>query len=335
MAVKRNRLFLLAAGVTLWMIFHLYWIVPAVFASPDTLRQDRTVIRVQPNSVVTGDRVLLKDIAEIQASPFLKQSIENIDIGPSPQPNRIEVLEERKIAYQLRSLDYLPDDFQLICPDRVYVKRKGQQVSKEQIQAYLISRFDTVFASRTVEIKHLSFRGLEACPQGRVTFSADLDKLVSARGRIAGYLDIFVDSVLVDRINVTGELAVYDGVVFARQPIDKGQVLEPGDFYTKRVNIYKFNHPIVHRVSVVEGKMLQTGMKKDDCLKADNLTEPPLVRKGDIITLVAVHHHLKIVTTGMSKQDGFKNELIRVENLQSGKLVRGIVKENSIVEVVY
>jgi flagella basal body P-ring formation protein FlgA len=335
MAIKRNKTFILAAGLTVWMVFHLYWIIPAVFASQDSLGQNRLVIRVHPNSVITGDRLRLKDIADIIASPFLKQSIENIDIGPSPQPNQIEVVEERKIAYQIRSQDYLPEDFQLICPERVYVKRKGQQISGAQIQTYLMSRFDTVFAGRTVEIKQLSFRGLEACPTGRVTFLTDVDKLISSRGRIAGYLDIYVDSVLADRINITGNLAVYDEVVFARQPIDKGQILEPDDFYAKKMNIFKFNHPIVHRVSVVEGKMLQTGMKKDDCLKADSLTDPPLVRKGDIITLVAVHHHLKIVTTGLSKQDGFKNELIRVENLQSGKLVRGIVREKSTVEVVY
>ena len=60
-----------------------------------------------------------------------------------------------------------------------------------------------------------------------------------------------------------------------------------------------------------------------------------MVQKGDIVTLVARNENMLIVTSAISKEDGFKNELIKVENLNSGKLVRGIVKEKYKVEVVY
>ena len=65
------------------------------------------------------------------------------------------------------------------------------------------------------------------------------------------------------------------------------------------------------------------------------LAESPLIKKGDIIRLIVKNDNLLIVTSGLSKENGFENQLIKVENLSSGKLVRGIVKEKSKVEVVY
>ena len=34
-------------------------------------------------------------------------------------------------------------------------------------------------------------------------------------------------------------------------------------------------------------------------------------------------------------EDGFENKLVKVENLNSGELVNGIIKDKSRVEVVY
>lgn len=61
----------------------------------------------------------------------------------------------------------------------------------------------------------------------------------------------------------------------------------------------------------------------------------PLVQKGDIVSLVAQHETLLIVTKGICKEDGFENDVIKIENLNSGKIIRGKIKEKSRVEVLY
>ena len=61
----------------------------------------------------------------------------------------------------------------------------------------------------------------------------------------------------------------------------------------------------------------------------------PLIQKGDIVSLFARNDTLLIVTTGVCREDGFENDVIKVENVNSGKIIRGIVKEKSKVEVIY
>lgn len=323
------------AATAACVIFHLQWIVALAQASDLSVQDDQIVIQVHPNVEISGDRILLGDMAHVSAGSFLKQSIEQIDIGASPKPGQIIALKKRKIMYHIQSHNYLPKNLSLVCPDTVYVKRAGQKISKKQIETFLSSRLKTIYKNKTFELRQLSVRGLESYPEGKVEFSGNFDRLISKNGRLSGHVDVLVDSVPVDRISLTGKIAVWDRILFAAHSLSRGDLLKPDDFYLKTVDVCTLSHPAVHSLTAVEGKVLQTTLNKDDYLKASNLVEAPVVRKGDVITLVAVQNNLKIVTTGVSTEDGFVNELIKVENLNSGKLVRGIVTNKSQVEVVY
>ena len=46
---------------------------------------------------------------------------------------------------------------------------------------------------------------------------------------------------------------------------------------------------------------------------------PPLVKRGEIITIAAVNGGLKITATGIAKSNGQEGDTIRVKNSGSGK----------------
>ena len=326
---------MLLLGSALCLVFHLTWMIPLAFAEAPGTRSAGIQIKVRANNHVTANRILLKDIADISADPFLKQSIEQIDISASPDPDRIVSMGKSRIVHLIKAQRFLPDDLVLTCPETIYIKRLGQTIDRQRIKAFVTDQIAKGLRHKTFKLEQLKIKGLEPYPQGRVSFSTDVEKLVGNKGRIASFLDIIVDNVRVDRLNISGKLAVYDDLFFASRTLPKGIPLDREDFYVKKVNVFDFNYPVVQSFDLVEGKLLKTGLKKDNCLKTSILADPPLVRKGDIITLVASRHQLKIVTRGISKQDGFENDVIKVENLHSGKLVRGIVKEKSKVEVSY
>ena len=76
--------------------------------------------------------------------------------------------------------------------------------------------------------------------------------------------------------------------------------------------------------------------KKTDRVSVTGFVDvQPLVRKGDIVSLVAQNESLLIVTKGICTEDGFENDVIKIENLNSGKIIRGKIKEKSKVEVIY
>ena len=76
-------------------------------------------------------------------------------------------------------------------------------------------------------------------------------------------------------------------------------------------------------------------MAKGDVVDAHRLKALPLIEKGDVITLVAHQGNIRILTSGISMEDGYVDQPIEVENLRSGKLVRGLVRAKNTVEVMY
>jgi flagella basal body P-ring formation protein FlgA len=77
------------------------------------------------------------------------------------------------------------------------------------------------------------------------------------------------------------------------------------------------------------------GKKADRVSVTGFVDVQPLVRKGDIVSLVSRNETLLIVTKGICREDGFENDVIKIENLNSGKILRGKIKEKSKVEVIY
>ncbi|MCP4718399.1 MAG: flagellar basal body P-ring formation protein FlgA, partial [Desulfobacteraceae bacterium] len=92
---------------------------------------------------------------------------------------------------------------------------------------------------------------------------------------------------------------------------------------------------VVRNIQEISGKILKTSIQKDNYIKSSWLEEIPLIQKGDLVTLVARRNNLLIVASGISKEDGYADKLIRVENIGSGKIVRGMVREKTSVEVIY
>ncbi|MCF6248773.1 MAG: flagellar basal body P-ring formation chaperone FlgA [Desulfobacula sp.] len=335
MITFRQKSGLLLLGVTGCLILHLYWIVPIVFADNNMNQADQVRIEVRTTNQVNATRFFLGDIADITSSPFLSETIKNIDIAASPKPGKIIVIDKRKIVFKLKSQKYLSDNLTLVCPDKIFVKRIGQNISKQQIEDFIHQQLEIRFPDKAYQLKQLKIRGLEPYPKGVLSFDFISDKFVNRKGRLAGYLDVVVDGVKSGRLSLSGTVTAYKNIIFAARSLSKGNRLSPEDVYIKKGNVFDFNPSALHAIDQTRGKILKTSVKKDTSLILSMLSDPPLIKKGDIVTIIVKNKNLEIVTSGISKEDGFINELIKVENFHSGRLVRGIVKEKFKVEVVY
>jgi len=230
---------------------------------------------------------------------------------------------------------YLPENIVITSPQQIYVKRLSQTISKQKVRQFVAQQLSRLFENRECQLKTLNVRGLELYPQGNTRFRLDSNKIVNNSGKLSCYIDIIVDEIKEDRLVVSGIVAVYENVLYARNSLKRGETVSRENVYQEKKNIYELSDNFIKTFDEIDGKILKSGVRKGDYLKTNLLAEPPLIKKGDIITLVARNENLLIVTSAISKEDGFENELIKVENLNSGKLVRGIVKGKSKVEVIY
>lgn len=308
------------------------WVCPlgADTPAPD---QEKVEIQVAETSLVPGSEIFLGDIAQIHASPFLKEVLMKIGLGNAPKPGQIKQLSKNRILSLIRSCQGLPGDMEIQAPEIVYVKRTSQQITEQEIRNQIEIFLADFFNGKEYEIEHVNIKDPGPYPQGELTFSSASKSQVDKQGNFTVFLDILVNGIREESLRIPGKVAVYEDIQFAARNMTQGDEVLEEYLYSVRKNIFSLPEDAVRIFQA--GKILKTAIPKDSPLRASWLKETPLISKGDIVTLVARSNNLVIVTTGISQEDGYAQELIRVENLGSGKIVKGQVLEKSTVEVIY
>ncbi|OGR20684.1 MAG: flagella basal body P-ring formation protein FlgA [Desulfobacula sp. RIFOXYA12_FULL_46_16] len=292
-------------------------------------------ITVKETSMVQSSRIFLQDIADIKADGFLKETLGKIDFGLSPKPGKIRFIDKEKIISAIRRERYLPEDSIITCPDRIYVKRRSEQISVLDIRKYVEQRLSEGFENREFHLITFNVRGLEPYPSGEIRFISGSEDMVDKNGKLSLFVDIVINGKKTDRVSVTGLVALHETVLLAKHAFEKGETLSKESVYTEKKNIFELGDGYIQSIDAIEGKQLASAVRQGECITASLVVSPPLVQKGDIVSLVAQNESLLIVTKGICKEDGFENDVIKIENLNSGKIIRGKIKDKSKVEVIY
>ncbi len=314
----------------------LFLVLPLMPLGAGAVRADSGAgIIVQSSANVDGEEIRLGDVASIGVKGLPRQMLSDIFLGRSPRPGKVKTITKRQLLSSLRFQEDLIDGLGIEIPERVFVKRSSQTVSENDIRSYLEDYMGRQFSGREVSMERLDIPDPVQYPVGKVALRAADPPRIAGDGRFSLGLEVFVDGHKEDRIRISGRIAVYDDVVVAVHSLDRDLSLSKDDGVRVRQNIFTLGGEGIVRLEELDGKRLTREVKKGDAILSEWLKPIPLVHKGDVVTLIAQKDSILIQTSGVSREDGFKNSLIEVENIRSGKVVRGLVRKPATVEVVY
>lgn len=136
------------------------------------------------------------------------------------------------------------------------------------------------------------------------------------------------------KVFVPVDVIVTARVLTARHALPRGQLVTAGD-----VNVVARDVSGMRRGYYTDPKGLQ-GLRLKQPLLAGQVITPAMlaadqiVRRGQTVTLIATGGGVNISMTGKALTDGALGQRIRVENLNSGRVVEGIVRSPEHVEVL-
>ena len=311
--------------------------VMLLFPAMPVLGQDTNIqIQVKKNAVVYDEVIYLGEIADIRADGFLLQALEKIALGRSPRPGDLDNIDRQRITALIQSQPYLaPGKVQLACPDQVFVKRAGQTLGRQRIQQTVDQMLAARFPDRQYTVSGLKIRGLKTYPSGEIRLVPDAGNLVNRNGRLSLYLDVWINNEKQGRLAVSGIMQVLSSVVCANKNLRQGEKIARSDVKVIHKNMFDLDRDAAVRPEEIEGMLVRSDISKGQVVTMRMVEKAPVIRKGDIVSLVAKKGGLVIVTSGISKEDGFLNAAISVENITSGQQVKARVKNRSQVEVIY
>lgn len=123
----------------------------------------------------------------------------------------------------------------------------------------------------------------------------------------------------------TVEIAVLSSAVPA------GEIISANDLETRTVDARRARGAL--SLAEIAGLEARRPLSAGAPLRAHDLRQPTLIKKGQAVTMVVSHGALTIATKGKALEDGSEGSLVRIQNITSNQIVQGEVKANGLVSV--
>lgn len=292
-------------------------------------------VTFKKNVNVDNATVTLGDVATIDTIDETAKALLTIPVANSPAPGDKAYLRSVNIKKYLLSSQTLPEDISWNGSSIVEVDRNGISIDSKRIldlvADYLRSQKDSLPLAviRFIPTSHpLPF----TLPTGQLT----CDVIPSNPGILSSsrFSLIFkVDDRVVKNMSIRGKIEARANIVTTAIPVKKGTILSARHIQETVMDITDIKDP-GFSVDEFLGKKLKRSLRAGSPVKVSMVESLPVIYRGEKVKIVIQAGAMLLTATGLAHSDGKINDLIRVQNLNSSKIVFGRVTGPGVVEVL-
>lgn len=295
-------------------------------------------INVSERSNVPGKMIRLGEIADVSGEdPAMVERLRSVVIGTSPAIGKSRRISKGVIGTSLKRKMIDTSLFDIKLPDEIvvtrdYVSIRGEQVRKI-VRDFLYKSLP--WDSDRIRINEIDYNGDFILPAGKLTFDVVPLEHSAVRDRSAFSVIFMVDSEVQKRVRVNAYVEVLREVVVSNHSLRANSVLSGEDAVIEKRYIKGLHPDVFAKVSDVVGKKSRRFVRAGEMFRSEILKTLPLLKKGDMVSIVAESDKVKIITIGRAEEDGAKGKVIMIRNLVSKKVVYGWVVDSRTVKVEF
>lgn len=146
------------------------------------------------------------------------------------------------------------------------------------------------------------------------------------------YVGLFNGKELFDQVGVLLDVRTFEQVITAKKAIAPGSIIAPEDVEMRREETTAYHRGLLKNVQEVIGKKAKRTITKGSILDERMVEDPPLIRRGDLVTLQAHFGMVMVETRVEARQDGKKGDVIQVNNATAKKhLLAEVVDSKTVI----
>ncbi len=193
-------------------------------------------------------------------------------------------------------------------------------VKPEQIQKYLEGYLDqqrSKMPQTKLRFRHLRLPKAFAVPPGRLTCEiTPSDPRVLSSSRFS--LIFRVDGRAVKNIAVSATLEALAQVAITTGDLRRGTILREEHIELAERDLNRLRAPCFDSNELL-GKRLKRSLRKGEVFERSAVTFPPMIKRGEIVTITVQKGALTVTAKGLAQQNGNAGDMIRVRNIRSKK----------------
>lgn len=293
-------------------------------------------IRFLATVVVDSSELVLGDLVEFEGQHECFNTLQIQRVGKAPAPGKSASLAARTIIQNIyRQIHDLPE-INWTGQATIVVQRSGRKITATEIDRiigdYLTNKADQFSPA---QLRH-TIESLPApffLPTG--PFVCDV---IPANPQIIGskrvVLIFKVNGRVIKNLSIRCRIDAYATVVAARDRIKYGTVLEPSQLLLTTLKVSKLAG-YATAIDQVVGTITKRTIRKGMAIERVMIESAPVVRRGELVKIIINYQGLLLTATGVAKASGRKNEVIRVRNSSSNKIIPCRVHAPGLVKVTW
>lgn len=295
-------------------------------------------ISLKQKATVQGVDIHLGEISRIDSvDPRWGQKLDRLVIAKAPQPGRSRQITVDYLRLRLKQMDLAPETVTLSGSQQVQVSREGLEVSEEEIakivDEYL--RTNRIWGDAAVTIKNLQISDDRTLPKGHTTYQIEPPDHMRSLSTIPLAIVFDVDGKFKKRVKANVKVAALGSVVITAKPIGRLKPISVEDLKVEVMDLVGLPANVIADIDDIIGKRARRNIQAGEFLRPDLIEMPPLVKRGDMVVIVAETKGLKVTAIGEVKSAGRLGERVKVVNLDSNKRLSARVVDSKTVKVEF
>lgn len=199
------------------------------------------------------------------------------------------------------------------------------------VQNYILDR--TRDSGMEIKIKRITIGEDISVPAGKVSYEIIAPDQWQGWGKTVLGLVIRVDDQLIRNMSIPVEVEALADMVVALYPLPRGMVVEANDVSLQKRDLSDVTGKVSFNLADVLGKRVRVPIRANTPVRSDYLEKVPLVKNGQVVTIIAENGAFRVTATGMARGAGAEGDLIMVQNMNSKKSVQARVVDAGTVAV--
>jgi flagella basal body P-ring formation protein FlgA len=321
-------------------LFPVIGFLLVIFGIPEMSRgldaTDLTRIIILPNVQINEEDILLGRIAGIEGhDPLLIQELNSIVVARAPLPGESRTLKKQVFKMRLKQNGIHLSQLALHIPAQVVVTRNYIEISREKIKI-LVSDYiqKNILKDRADgSIKDIQVADSLRLPNSRISFKVIPPRNRDLVGKIPFSVHFDVNGKFYKRVWATATVEVLAEVVITKKPLGRHKPITEDDIELLKMDLAKLPSGVITDPEAVLGKRTRRAIGAKTVLRTNLIESPPLVKRGDVVVIIAESSGFIITTLGQVKKKGRLGESIPVMNYDSKKILYARVLDSSTVKV--
>jgi len=213
----------------------------------------------------------------------------------------------------------------------------GQVVKADAVRQVLTDfiKDRTAALGLEINVKRIGYGGDLALPAGEVDYEVVAPQQWEGWGSANLALIVRVNGQVKRNLPIRVEVEALTEMVVTNRQLERGQVISASDVALQKRDLATAGGKICSSVAGVVGMRLKNTIRGNVPLRSDQLEKIPIVKNGQLVTILLENDLMRLTATGRCKGTGGAGDLVIVQNMSSQKEISARVVDAGTVRIEF